>query len=137
LAPPEDEHTHLEQTAEPVTGVRKVEDYDPPIVEQTAAPVQAVSSGLDQSPPAYPAPIDRRRWRLASERPGTPKTNPWIQTKCHVCLGPMWTRDHTSTWEHGGICEEDEYLLRSEMSTHNRRQFQVQARTYHDPFRPR
>lgn len=69
-----------------------------------------------EGPPAHPLPIDRRRWRLAGERPGTPLTDPWIKTNCQNCLLPMWTRDPLSTWEHGGICEECDYVLRTGMA---------------------
>ena len=88
-------------------------------------------------PPPYPQSIDRRRWRLASERPGTSPLQPWIETKCHECVSKMWTRDPTSTWEFGGVCEECEYRLRSGMNEQQGRQYNLQARTIHDPFRPR
>lgn len=90
-----------------------------------------------KGPPDHPAPIDHRRWRLASDRPSTPKSNPWIKTKCHECLNEMWTRDPLSTWQHGGFCEECEYMLRTEMQSHGQRHWQIQQRTQVDPFRPR
>jgi hypothetical protein len=104
-----------------------------PAYKSSETPLVSIIDG----PPMHPAPIDRRRWRIASERPGTPLTAPWIATRCHNCRNPMWTRDPLSTWEHGGMCEEDDYILRSELADHGRKQFQQQARTYHDPFRPR
>ena len=90
-----------------------------------------------QGPPAYPASIDHRRWLLAGERPNTPKTNPWIETKCHACLNPMWTRDPLSTWEHGGVCEECLFVQIGDYYDRARQQFGVQARTIPNPFRPR
>jgi len=90
---------------------------------------------LPEGPP--PGPVDHRRWRLAAERPGTNPASAWIKTRCCMCKYEMWTRDPLSTWEHGGVCEEDEYILREELATYGRKQFQQQARTFHDPFRPK
>lgn len=106
---------------------------DPPFVP----PDEPLPAAPPNGPPPYPGRIDRMRWRIAAERPGTPPTNPWVETKCHECLGKMWTRDPMSTWEHGGLCDECDYILRSEVQTNNNRRFSLQAHTIWDPFRPR
>lgn len=136
-------HDVLEQFAEPEPPAEQV---TAPVAEQP--PVQAAAPEPAPAPapaPVAPTPvfgppengsIDRRLWRLASERSG-PKSGGWLKTQCRNCVLPMWTRDPMSLWENGGICEECHFLYVSEMQTGDRRQFQIQARTYHDPFRPR
>jgi hypothetical protein len=121
---------HAPQDAAIVAGIADTLVDDPPFAVPTEPPPAA-------GPPAHPAPIDRRRWRLAVERPGTPPTNPWIETKCNNCISTMWTRDPLSTWEHGALCDECYYVLTSEVHDHGHRQFNRQERTLHDPFRPR
>lgn len=101
------------------------------------APVAFPGPEAPDGPPPYPAPLDRRRWRLASERPGTSPFNPWVETRCSQCHEKMWTRDVTSTFEHGGLCEEDEYRFRTEIQERAGQRFNTQARTVHDPFRPK
>jgi hypothetical protein len=121
---------------------KKVGDQlNPTLVEQLAPepkpePVP-VQPNVEGGPPPHPAPIDRRRWRLASEKPGTSLTNPWIATKCHRCLLPMWTHDQQTTWEQGGLCEECAYTLITERGVHQWHHFQVQQHRLVDPFRPR
>lgn len=88
-------------------------------------------------PPAHPASIDHRRWSLAVDRPNTSLANPWIETKCHNCLGKMWTRDPQSTWEYGGICETCDYTLRNELSDYGKQQLGREARAFFDPFKGR
>ena len=85
-----------------------------------------------EGPPLHPLPIDRRRWRLAEERPGTPPQDPWLKTQCHSCLNPMWTRDPLSTWEHGGLCEECAYVVREDVGRTNMH-FR-DAPKFHNPF---
>jgi hypothetical protein len=108
----------------------------PETPEEMPAPAPAAETFVEDGPP--PGSIDHRRWRIAAQRPNTPVSNPWIKTNCTNCRLPMWTRDPLSTWEQGGICEECEYVLRSEFHNLNRRQFQTQRRIqFVDPFRPR
>lgn len=116
------------------TNVSILEDELELSSEPEALPVSAPS--IADGPPVG-GPIDRRRWRLASERPNIPKTDPWIKTKCHGCLSPMWTHDPLSIWEQGGVCEECDYIIRTQLSVNDKRQFGVQQRVLHDPFRPR
>lgn len=97
-----------------------------------APPVVDASASILGPPPD--GSIDRRLWRLATDRPSTPKSNPWIGTRCHECKQPMWTKDPLSTWEKGGICEECFWILTdAQVSTTNQ---QYRARVYRDPFRP-
>ena len=44
-----------------------------------------------------------------------------METKCHGCLNPMWTRDPTAIWEKGGMCEECSYLLITDRQIQQRR----------------
>ena len=107
-----------------------------PLVEPNSdlkAIVEALKA-IPDGPPAHPLPINRARWRLAEDRPGTSVTNPWIKTKCHSCLNEMWTRDELSRWEHGGLCEECGWLARENMGDLARKQFQQMARKPWDPF---
>ena len=84
-------------------------------------------------PPPYPHLIDRSRWRLAEERPGTSQDASWIKTQCHSCLLPMWTRDPLSTWENAGTCEECSYLFREDLGSQVARR-NGSARAPYDPF---
>lgn len=97
--------------------------------------VENVSRETLEVPP--PGRVDRRRWRLASQRENTPESNPWIVTTCHECRERMYTKDPLSTWEHVGLCEECHYLLMSRMHEEGRGQWQHQQRSLHNPFRPR
>lgn len=109
---------------------------DPPSPDEPP-PEEPSPQPVVYGPPPHPFPLDRRRWRLASERPSTPLSDPWIETKCHNCRERMWTRDPTSTWEQGGICEECDYLLHDKMYDIRRSHLNLQVRAYIDPFRPR
>jgi hypothetical protein len=91
---------------------------------------------VEDGPPAYPAAIDRRLWRLAEDRPNTPPTNPWIETKCGNCLERMWARDPEATWERGGLCQECLYYIVSEQTQArvNAQNRTAPTRRGYDPF---
>lgn len=100
---------------------------------QTVTFSQVADLSFD-GPPPHPLPIDRRRWRLAEDRPVTPVTNPWIKTYCNQCRQLMWTRDPKSTYEEGGFCEECAYIMREDLrETGNRRAAQMATKPY-NPF---
>lgn len=101
-------HWRKKVIAEPVVLETPVVIAEPQTATEVAEPYDG--------PPAYPATIDRRRWRLAEERPGISPRAPWISTRCTNCREPMWTRDPLSTWEQGGICEECLYITVTEMT---------------------
>ena len=104
------------------------------LVETLSAPPEVSRETPPDGPPPYPAQLDRRRWRIASERPNILVTSPWIKTQCRNCVLPMWTRDPLSMWEKGGVCEECDYILRSEL--HEQRHQRMRSRRMLDLFRP-
>ena len=67
-------------------------------------------------------------------RPNTPVSGPWMKTNCGNCAGVMWTRDPLSTYEKGGVCDECLYLLTDSLYDQRGKQWQVQRRTFHNPF---
>lgn len=103
----------------------------------SAESVQPDPPVAPNGPPNHPEHLDRRRWRIAADRPGTPLTNPWIKTQCSNCFLPMYTRDQTSTLEKGGMCEECNYVMTTEVLELQGKQWNRQLRAPHDPFRPR
>ena len=82
--------------------------------------------------PPQTGPIDRFKWRLAEEPPGTDLTAPWESVRCIECQEIMFRRNPKAD-----MCEFCTYMMYETLSEGRVKQDAVITRTYHDPFRPK
>jgi hypothetical protein len=99
-----------------------------PTAPPSSLPYSAPAGDI-ATPPEWPAPIDRRKYRLAEERSGTDLRAPWTQVRCLECREPTWTRDPQSD-----ICEECGWLLRERMLEEESKVMGTRSVRIIDPF---
>lgn len=103
-----------------------------PVLEP--AVVEAVMEQAAHTPPPWPMPFDRRLFRLAAEKNGTLKTDPWQSIPCASCHEVCWTREQKI--EYGEIlCEDCLWALSEELGQKQVAQNRTIARAPFDPFR--
>lgn len=73
--------------------------YHPPVEEQEDFP-------RFELPPPYPEPFARGRYRLAADRPGLARENPWRAVRCRECNYPCGTQEYELRWLSDIICED-------------------------------
>ena len=69
-----------------------------------------------QGPPPHPAPVDRGKWRIADEPPGTDLTQPWVLGTCEECKDPTWAHSAKAVANRELLCETCSYNLVSELA---------------------
>jgi len=95
-------------------------------VSRTVAETALLSA---KRPPPYPAPFDRRLFRLAAEREGTSRDADWQEMRCLECHEIAWTRDPKAD-----LCEDCLWGLMEKLGDETVKQHQLMARQPYNPF---
>ena len=91
------------------------------------------AAGSD-APPPHPAPVDRGKYRIAEEPPGTDLTQPWLPTRCLECRDAIWARNERTVTKGEAICESCFYMMVSEHYDKLAEVRQQWRMTWRDPF---
>lgn len=113
---------------DPVTIESTLELMNPPLSESSIPPVFVNES--PNVPPPHPASVDRGRFRIAEEPPGTDLHASWVSDRCLECREAVWTHNHAVAEKHETICEDCYYRMVSdywERQTQQRRQMTVRV----------
>ena len=110
----------------------EVEDVINFIEPTTTAPAdfEPVFTSPPNVPPPHPSSVDRGRFRIAEEPPGTDLHQPWALDRCLECREKVYTHNHAVAEKHETICEDCYYRMVSdywERQTQQRRQMTVRV----------
>lgn len=111
-----------------VTVESTLELINPPLSESSPLPVFVDEPS--NAPPPHPASVDRGRYRIAEEPPGTDLHAPWVLDRCLECREKVYTHNRAVAEKHETICEDCYYRMVSdywERQTQHRRQMMVQV----------
>lgn len=69
-----------------------------------------------EPPPPHPQPFDRRRFRIAEDRPGVNKYAPWRCVRCRECNLPTWSRETEIRFLDDVMCEDCFFMIMETMT---------------------